>query len=179
MARVPEVTRDSLPPEAHRAFDEIERSRGGVRGPFAVLMHSPELARRVGNLGAYIRFESALGDVDRELAVLATAVAIGCEYEVAAHRGLALRFGARPEAVDALVGNEELSALADDEAQVVRFARELIESKRVSDETFEAMRGRLGDQGVVELSATVGYYALLGYVMNALEVRAPDDAANT
>ena len=60
MARLSEVTRDEVPPEKQHIYDEISGSRGSVRGPFAMLMHSPEVAGRAAHLGAYLRFESSL-----------------------------------------------------------------------------------------------------------------------
>ena len=57
----------------------------------------------------------------------------------------------------------------------MRFVRELARSHRVSDEAFEAVRSRLGDQGAVELSAAAGYYAMLAFTLNALEVEPPGD----
>ena len=60
MARVPEVSREDLPPEHRHIYDEIERSRGYVGGPFKVLLNSPEPAGRAAHLGAYVRFESTL-----------------------------------------------------------------------------------------------------------------------
>ena len=95
--------------------------------------------------------------------------------EVVAHTKLAAHFGVRDEAVEIVLRDAGLEGLTDDEATVVRFTRELVRTNRVSDETFAAARDQLGEQGVVELAATVGYYALLAYFMNALEVMPPDD----
>ena len=63
-----------------------------------------------------------------------------------------------------------LDALTDDEAVIVSYARELFRSKRVSDATFEAAKARLGDQGVTELTATMGYYGMLACALNAFQV---------
>ena len=175
MARVPELKRDQVPPEGHAAFDEIEGSRGGVRGPLATMMPAPELARRAANLGSFVRFEATLGHVARELAVLAVSDELDGEYEVVAHSRLATHFGVREEAVEIVVRNDGLEGLTEDEAAVVSFALELIRTNHVSDATFAAAHQQLGEQGVVELAATVGYYALLAYFMNALEVLPPDD----
>jgi len=41
--------------------------------PFTFLLHSPEVARRVAHLGAYLRFETNLSPVERELAICTTA----------------------------------------------------------------------------------------------------------
>ena len=60
-ARVPLISRrDEVAPEHRAAFDAIAESRGRVAGPFSVLLHSPEVAKRAAHLGAYIRFESPL-----------------------------------------------------------------------------------------------------------------------
>ena len=69
MTRVAEVTQREALPESHRpVFDEIVASRGSVRGPFGILLHSPELARRAAAVGGYLRYESALEPRLRETA---------------------------------------------------------------------------------------------------------------
>src|SRR4029450_366750 len=84
---------DSLPPEAKRVYEKIAAKRGAVRGPFASLMHHPELAEHFGELGEYLRFGGTLpGDI-RELAVLVTARAIEQPYEWVAHAKIARREG--------------------------------------------------------------------------------------
>jgi 4-carboxymuconolactone decarboxylase len=51
--------------------------------------------------------------------------------------------------------------------------RQLLVSHRTDDATIAALRARLGLQGVVELTATIGYYAMLACTLNAFDVR-PD-----
>jgi hypothetical protein len=41
MARLPDITRDQLQPEDQQFYDAIAASRGSVRGPYGVLLHSP------------------------------------------------------------------------------------------------------------------------------------------
>jgi hypothetical protein len=53
----------------------------------------------------------------------------------------------------------------------------LLRTSRVSDKTFQTAHKRLGDVGVVDLTALVGVYSMLGAVMNAFEVEPPDDEA--
>ena len=74
MARIPLIEqRNQVEPGGEAAFDLIAESRGKVAGPFAALLHSPELASRTAHLGAYIRFESGLSGEIRELAILTPA----------------------------------------------------------------------------------------------------------
>ena len=176
MARLPELSdRDGVPASGHDAFDEIMESRKGVRGPFAILMHSPEVARRTAHLGAQLRFASTLPDLARELATITAARELDCDYEWAAHARLAAEHGVRREAIEALNEGAELTAFDDEEALVVGFVRDLIHDHRVPDDRFAAARERFGEQGVVELAATAGYYAMLAFSLNALEVMPPDD----
>jgi 4-carboxymuconolactone decarboxylase len=53
-----------------------------------------------------------------------------------------------------------------DEAVVYDFVGELRERRRVSDATFAAARELLGERGVVDLIAAIGYYDLVSLVVN-------------
>jgi 4-carboxymuconolactone decarboxylase len=57
-----------------------------------------------------------------------------------------------------------------EDAQIVSFVREVLHSHRVSEATFQAIYGRLGERGMVELSATIGYYAMLACTLNTFDV---------
>ena len=63
-----------------------------------------------------------------------------------------------------------LDQLSDEEAFPIHYTRELLQKKRVDDATFATARERFGDQGVVDLTATVGYYSMMACVLNALEI---------
>lgn len=170
--------RDDLPPDAHEAYDAISASRDGVRGPFAVLLHSPPVADRVAHLGAYLRFEGILPDAVRELAILTTARHWACAYEWAAHEDIARDAGV-PDHVITAVRDDTRLDLDDTDAAVNGFCRSILTDGGVPADTFDAVRDRFGDRGVIELLATVGYYSLLAFVLNACRVRpdAPDPFA--
>lgn len=173
--RVPSITERAAVPEAHREhFDHIAETRGSVRGPFAVLLNSPDLAGRVGRVGTYVRYESTLPDDVRELAILTTARAFDCPYEWAAHEPIAREAGVSDAAIDVIATRDSTDSLSPAAREIVDFGHELFGGHAVTDETFDAVAGRLGVQGVTELAATMGYYALLASVLNALEVL-PDD----
>ena len=67
MARLNDVTRDQLAPEHQEFFDSIASSRGSVRGPYGVLLNSPDLAARVAHTGAYVRFDLDISEAQKEL----------------------------------------------------------------------------------------------------------------
>jgi 4-carboxymuconolactone decarboxylase len=63
-----------------------------------------------------------------------------------------------------------VESLDGTEALIVRYTQTLLREHEVPDELFDAAKGRFGVQGVTELTATIGYYAMLACVLNAFEV---------
>jgi 4-carboxymuconolactone decarboxylase len=64
-------------------------------------------------------------------------------------------------------GTESFSS---EDAQIVSFVREMLHSHRVTEPTYQAIYGRLGEQAMVELAATIGYYAMLACTLNTFDV---------
>jgi 4-carboxymuconolactone decarboxylase len=169
MARVHLITDrdDDLSPEQIETFDWVVESRGSMIRPFEVLLHIPQVARRVAELGAKIRFDSSLLDHDRELVILTAARVHGCTFEWDTHLPLARAAGVRDEVIEHLLG--DAGALTESESLLVAFVRELCADSTVSPDTFEKAKATLGESGVVELSATIGYYTMLAMVMGAAD----------
>ena len=84
-----------------------------------------------------------------------------CHYEWSVHVALAREAGVREAAIAPVAHRLPLDELADDGRLVIGYGRELLRGKRVSDGTFGAARERFGVQGVTDLTATLGYYAML------------------
>jgi 4-carboxymuconolactone decarboxylase len=171
MPRIPLVARADDLPAAHRdVWTRIAQSRGSVVGPFAALLHSPVLAARTGDLGAYIRFESTLAPAEREIVILAVARIFDCRFEWTYHVPEARKAGVSSATIDA-IRRRRTADLGKDEAAIVEYVRQLLVEHRAEDATVAALRGRLGVQGVVDLTATIGYYAMLACTLNAFDVR--------
>lgn len=172
MTRVPEVTsREELAPEHRPAFDDIQASRGTVSGPFKVLLNSPEVARRIAHTGAYLRFENSIPLEVSELAVLATARELDCQFAWTAHERAARTAGVREEAIVAIRERTAPRGLNPGEALVFNYAQELLWKHRVSQNAFQAALQRFGAKQLTDLTATIGYYSLLSCVLNAFEVQ--------
>jgi 4-carboxymuconolactone decarboxylase len=168
---VPRVTlihdREQLAADAYATYDAIAESRGRVAGPFALLLHEPELAARIAHLGTHIRFECKLSARDRETVILTVASELGCDYEWRFHAELAAQAG---------VGEDGIAAIRDgrepvgEVREIVRYVRTLIRSHHVGAAEFDALLARLGPRDLIALTATVGYYVMLAYLLNAFEV---------
>lgn len=150
-----------------RLFDSIVASRGQMIRPYEVLLHVPELAETLSQLGAQIRFAGSLSDHDRELVILTAAVVNDCQFEWDSHHPIAVEAGVRQEALDHLQGIP--AALNDHEELIISYVRELRDRSTVSPELFARGLDVLGTSGIVELTVTAGYYTLLAYVMGAVD----------
>lgn len=167
----PITSKDQVPPEAHAIVDGIVASRGAVQGPFSLFLHAPELAGRVAHLGAYIRFEGGLDMRVRVLAAMAVARELDAAYVWGAQTGSARRQGV-PESTIAAIREKHTRGVPTDDAQIIDFTRRLLRDHRVDDATVVALRQRFGDRGLIELTGTIGYYAMLAMTVNACELPA-------
>jgi 4-carboxymuconolactone decarboxylase len=161
-------SREQASPEQQEVYDHIGSTRGGQVGrPFAVLLQRPEIARAMADLGSVIRFQSTLSDRDRELVIVTTAIERDCDFEWQAHRPLASEAGVSEETLEAVAGSSDVPD--DRDAQIVAYVRSLARTGKIDQETYEAALALFAEAGVVELTATVGYYTLLAMVMSSVE----------
>jgi 4-carboxymuconolactone decarboxylase len=175
--RVTPVTRrDQLAAEDRPVFDAVTEGRGGVRGPFGILLHSPELCRRHLEVGTYLRARAQIAPDTRELAIIATAREADCPYVWAAHAPAARKASVSEAAIVAVRDHGDLGRLADAERDVVDYVRQLLRAHRVGQPLFDRLRERHGVGGLVELTALIGHYGIVTGVLNAFEVAPAPDA---
>jgi 4-carboxymuconolactone decarboxylase len=171
MARIATLhKKEDLAPEHRSVYETIAQSRGSVEGPFVALLHSPELAARTAHLGRYLRFEGVLDKKVVELATLAAARELECKHEWAAHIVYARNAGVPLETIRAIHQNKGMEHFSSEDAQVISYVQELLRSRRASEATFQALYARLGERGLVELTATIGYYAMLACTLNGFDL---------
>lgn len=175
MSRIPPVDPTQMNAEQRKVYDAIASGpRGGVRGPFLALLHVPELANRVGNLGELLRYKTSLGQRLSELAIITVARNLRCHYEWYAHSKIALDNGVPPAVVEAIRTGKTPEWTDPKDRLVYEFTRELIAERRVSDATYQAAAKAFGTAGVVELAGLVGYYSMIAMTLNAHEIVPPE-----
>ena len=73
MARVPQIAGKADVPESHHyVVDQVLEVFGRVRGPFSILLHSPELAERLLPMVPFSRKITMTEAVPRFVGILAT-----------------------------------------------------------------------------------------------------------
>lgn len=176
MARLTPITgKEQVAPEARAIVDGIVKSRGAIQGPFTMFLHAPELAERVAHLGAYVRFEGGLDMRVRVLAAMTVARELDAVYVWGAQTGSARRQGV-PESTIGAIRERHTRGVPADDAQIIEFTRRLLCDHRVDDGTVQALRQRFGERGLIELTGSIGYYALLAMTVNACELEAAPGA---
>jgi 4-carboxymuconolactone decarboxylase len=174
MLRIPELSPDRLTPEQREVHDAIVAGpRGKVQGPLQVWLHSPKLAARAQELGAFCRFHTSLPKRLSELAILVTGAHWKAGFEWFVHAPEAIKAGLDAGTIDAIHAGTKPNFTRPDEAAVHDFARELLDTGRVSDATYARATAELGTVGVVELVGILGYYGLISMTICAFRVPTP------
>ena len=175
--RMASIAPDKMTEAQRKAAEEIASGpRGQVRGPFSILLRSPELMSPLQKVGEYLRFKCQL---DRRIAEMATLIAARHwtqNYEWSAHHPLALKAGLAPEVAQAIADGRRPTGMKADEEVVYDVLSEAFQNKSVSDVTYERAIKQFGEQHLVEILAIAGYYALLGIMMNVARTPLPEGA---
>ena len=172
------IQREALPEDQRRFHDAVRTiRRSPISGPFIVLLNSsPDLATRVAHLGHYFH---ARGQVDESIVpirVRGFIAAIGARaldgaYEWCAWINWALEAGVPQATVDAIREGRPLPPLPPADALALAVCAELTSGEhRMSDRTYAAALEHFGTRGLVELVATLGYFALIAFPLNAFEI---------
>jgi 4-carboxymuconolactone decarboxylase len=176
MARLTPITsKDQVPAKDHAIVDAIVGSRGALQGPFSMFLHAPELAGRVAHLGAFVRFEGSLDMRVRVLAAMTAAREFDAVYVWGAQTGSARRQGV-PEATITAIREKHTRGVPPEDAQIIDFTVQLVRKHRVDDAMFKAMQARFGNDQLLQLTGTIGYYVMLAITVNACELEAAPGA---
>ncbi|MCY4582586.1 MAG: carboxymuconolactone decarboxylase family protein [Chloroflexi bacterium] len=159
-----------LPSEQEHEWDAIFAERGRVRGPFAVMLHSPGLASGfLANLKG-THDGSVVSPALHELAILAVAYEDDAPYQWSVHVAGARAAGLSDAAIEVARAGADSSHLDDDERGVIELCRQLCRTNRVDQATFDALMARHGQRWLVLVIATIGLYRSVAAFNNAFEI---------
>jgi len=177
MTRIARPDRADLSADAQMVWDKIAGKRGDVRGPYAVLIHTPDLAEKVADLGALLRFEGHLPGKERELAILATARTLGAAFEWVMHEPIAVKEGVSFETIELVRSLGSIDLLNPRERLIVQVVQSLCATLGVPDEMYQRAIKELGTPYVVELITLVGFYKMIALILIGFEVDLPEGAS--
>lgn len=170
MARVPYVSpSEHSDPRLAADFAEILAVRGEVSNVFRLVANSPTALRPFFTLSRYVRDESPVPPRLRELLILVTAAALGSAYQVREHRHLARLAGMSDDEIESALAGDWGQFSAEERA-AMEFARVVTTHSDATDGILERLRTWFEPAIVVELALIVGWYHLVGAIVEPLKI---------
>ncbi len=165
-ARLPYLTRNDLSEADREIWDNFVKSRGSEPGHIhRTVANAPNLLRRFVAMADELRNQTQLDPKLRELALMTVGRLTGAEYEFVHHWNISLRVGVRREQLEQLADYAVSPVFSTEERAVMRYAEEATRNVRVSDLTFDALRGFLDDRRITELVMNVAFYNAVARVL--------------
>ena len=136
---------------------------------FRTLAVHDELASRMRPIGSGILGHGRVEPREREIVIHRTCARAGAEYEWGVHvLAFGKPLGLSDEQIAATVhGSAEDPAWSERDALLIRLADELHDTSTVPDALWADLAAHYGDDQLLELVITAGWYRLLSYVINA------------
>jgi len=170
MARVPLIDENN---GALAALIEKLKSarRGKLLNLYRVLLNSPSLAEAWQAFNSAIRFNTALTDQARELAIMRVSQLNGADYQFQIHATqYAPEAGITPQQIAALASSANSSLFPQAQRALLAYADAMTTDIDVSDEVFDRLKQYYSDAQIVELTVLIGAYNMHTRVARALRI---------
>ena len=175
MPRVAAITgKSDVPAEHYAVVDGVLKTFGRVRGPFSMLLHSPQLAQHFLGVVDFMRDASVVEQKARSLAALVAAGEREGLYVWSAQVATARKAGVREEAIELIRAKGDPAGLPIEEREIVAYAQQLIRTSKVDQATFDALHKRHGTKWLLELTVATGFFGVLCGIVNAFDVPVPE-----
>ena len=173
--RMPPIPLEEMTDAQRKAVTDIVAGpRGEVRGPYWPILRSPGFMMSVQKVGEYTRYHCPLDRRINEMATLIAAREWTQQYIWNTHYGKVIRAGLKPSTIDAIAEGRRPGEMEEDEELLYDFLTELFANKGVSDPTYERTVAKFGESGVIDILGIVGYYMMLGMIMNVARTALTD-----
>lgn len=179
MARLDPIPLENLTEEQRALHDVIaaQRSVEQVRGPFAVLLRTPDIGSRVADMVDHMLSETRVPITLKELAIIVIARHYTAQYEWFVHACRAREVGLGPAIIDAIRHRRRPDFSDPAETMVYDMTLEMVESSKLSDQTYDRAVSAFGEEAMVELVALIGFYIMIAVFLVSFDVDVPDPDA--
>jgi 4-carboxymuconolactone decarboxylase len=163
--RFPALVYDEMTTLQRAMADRAVAGRG-TAGTFNIYVRDVELTDLLWPVGDRVRFHMTVGEKLKELSILIAGRYWTAQFEWLAHRNAGVKAGLAEATVRAIAEGKRPANLPPDEAAVYNFCTEFFKTKRVSDATFQAIKDKIGERGIVEIIGAAGQYQMVSLSMN-------------
>ncbi|AUH34500.1 carboxymuconolactone decarboxylase family protein [Paracoccus tegillarcae] len=142
---------------------------------YRTMAHHPALLQAWAPLRQHVVLDRALSDQQSEVVILRTGHNLRAPYEWAHHIVRARKTGMSDCRIEALSG--PLDGVRDEDRILARAVDELTQDARLLPSTRADLIAAVGAKGMFDVMATVGFYSVLGYIVNSCETPVDSDVA--
>ncbi|WP_299361588.1 carboxymuconolactone decarboxylase family protein [uncultured Paracoccus sp.] len=157
------------------AAADLRDGFAGRLNVYRTMAHHPDLLAAWAPLRGHVVQSSVLTPEQSEIVILRTGHHLGAEYEWAHHVVRGRKAGLSDDRIAAQRG--PIDRMQGDDALLAGAVDELFARRRMAPETIAAVHDRLGPQAVLDVMATVGFYNVLGFIVNSFDTPLDDDVA--
>ena len=176
LPRIPVLALDKMP---EKTRNMITGGKSGMSGLNInrVMAHAENSVRHFMRMGNSLLTQAKLDARLRELAILRVAALCSSRYEWYQHEILAREVGVPGDQIEAVKNNPESPVFSELERAVLRYAGEVTQNVKSSDEAFDHLTRFLSHQELVELTLTIGFYNMVARFLENTEVQIEDSQA--
>lgn len=158
--------------------EDIAALRHGFAGRlnvYRVMAHHPALLAAWAPLREHVVRNRAMSDQQSEVVILRTGHNLNAPYELAHHVSRGRAVGLDEARIAALAG--PLQGIASEDRVLAAAVDELIADARLGEDSCAAVIDLIGPKGLFDLMATVGFYSVLGFIVNSFDTPVDSDVA--
>jgi len=174
MARLSPLTPDKMDADFARYYEELTQTGGRVGGPSIAYMRNPQFFRLNQAVGETVRTNS-LTPTERQIAVITTVRHFGAKFAWAVQVRRALAVGVERATIEAINERRRPQLTLPGELAAWEVADHLAGKRALDDATYAKAMAVLGEQRLVDLVITVGFFSMVGTTLRAFEIDPPDE----
>ncbi len=178
ISRFPVPKLEDMPEDIRELILEVQEKSGFIPNVFLALAHRPaEFRAFFAYHDALMEKDSGLTKAEREMIVVATSNANGCQYCVVAH-GAILRIRAKdPLVADQVAVNHRKADITPRQKAMLDFAMKVcLDSADVNDADYATLHEHgFTDEDVWDIAGVSAFFGLSNRMANTISMRANDE----
>ena len=175
MPRLAVIPPERMTSEQRKVYEEsvaLGVPNGTSGGPYTAYIRNPEYMRLHRGVSSYLRNSSLPGRL-RQMLVLRTIKHWDARYPWVVQVRASLKEGLEQPIIDALEEGQAPALTSPEDLAAFHFCDELLETKQVSDSTYERALKLFGERGLVDILATIGLFTTTALTANAFDIAPP------
>ena len=177
MARLAPIAGDKMTGLQRKLYDRIsaQRTGGKVGGPFAVMLHAPNICDPVSQFIDQLMSDSPLPHKLKEVTILTIAQAYQAPYEWVVHERRARRFGLDDSVIKSLKTGQMPYFSDPTEKLIYDITKEMLDQRQLSNKLYKQAEEALSKETLVEFIVLLGFYITVAVLLVSFKVEGPDE----